>query len=130
MQQALEENPNASQSSMIVSVPGDETLFYIFIRQYYSIRTMVLSSNELRYSLYDLKSNSLVQKDVFLFSKSTERVTATADWLVAHEYGTNTFRAYKITTGGIGDPVYTSIGSVNFASVQRKWSGYMKLVKK
>ena len=69
-------DPASSQSAIIVPVPGDETLYYIFTTQAISGTSLY----ELRYSLFDLKLNSgkgaLIQKNVLLFSKSTERVTA------------------------------------------------------
>lgn len=120
-------DPASSQSSLIVQVPGDETLYYIFTTQAIN----GVSGNELRYSLFDLKLNGgnggIVKKNVLLFSKSTERVTANDGWLIAHEYGNNTFRAYKITAGGLGDPVFSSIGSVHSSSVAANGQGYMTL---
>ncbi|MDZ7646218.1 MAG: hypothetical protein U5K54_02990 [Cytophagales bacterium] len=47
-------DPTASQSSIIVPVPGDETLYYIFTTQAISGTSLF----ELRYSLFDLKLNS------------------------------------------------------------------------
>ncbi|HTH55322.1 MAG TPA: PKD domain-containing protein [Cyclobacteriaceae bacterium] len=120
-------DPLATQSSLIAPVPGDETLYYIFATQAIN----GVSGDELRYSLFDLKLNSgnggLVKKNVLLFSKSTERITANDSWLIAHEYGNNTFRAYKITAGGLGDPVFSSIGSVHSFSVAANGQGYMKI---
>ena len=108
-------------------VPGDETLYYIFTTQAIN----GTSRNELRFSLFDLKQNSgkgLVTKDsVLLFSKSTERITGNAKWLIAHEYGNNTFRAYPISQAGIGDPVYSAIGSDHSFQYQQNGEGYMKL---
>jgi large repetitive protein len=120
-------DPNSSQSSLIVPVPGDETLYYIFTTQ--AIPGTGL--NELRYSIFDLKQNSgkgaVTQKNILLFSKSTERITANGKWIVAHEYGNNTFRTYQITNQGIGEAIYSEIGSVHsFKSVQNG-QGYMKL---
>lgn len=123
-------DPASSQSSIIVPVPGDETLYYIFTTQ--SINGV--SGNELRYSLFDLKLNSgngaIVKKDILLFSKSTERITASTNWLIAHEYGNNTFRAYRISAAGLGDPVYSSIGSDHSFAVAANGQGYMKLSPK
>ncbi len=92
-------DPTSTQSSLIVPVTGDETLYYIFTTQAIN----GTSANELRYSLFDLKLNSgkgaVVQKNILLFGKSTERITANGNWLqsLAHEYGNNTFRAYPIS---------------------------------
>lgn len=120
-------DPASSQSAIIVPVPGDETLFYIFTTQAIS----GTSKYELRYSLFDLKLNAgkgaLIQKNILLFSKSTERITANAQWVIAHEYGNNTFRAYQITAQGIGEPVYSEIGSDHTFKVQQHGEGYMKL---
>ncbi len=120
-------DPNSAQSAFIMPVPGDETLYYIFTTQ--SINGT--SANELRYSLFDLKKNNgvgaLVQKNVLLFSKSSEHLTGNTNWLIAHEYGNSTFRAYRISASGISDPVYSDIGSIESFSNAASGQGYMKL---
>ncbi len=119
-------DPNSSQSAIIIPVPGDETLYYIFTTQAIN----GTSANELRYSLFDLKQGTrgqVVQKNILLFSKSSEHLTANSQWLIAHEYGNNTFRAYKVSAAGIADPVYSSIGSVESFTNAANGQGYMKL---
>ncbi|MBL7871543.1 MAG: gliding motility-associated C-terminal domain-containing protein [Cyclobacteriaceae bacterium] len=120
-------DPLASQSSIIVPVPGDETLYYIFTTQAIN----GTAPYELRYSLFDLKLNNglgaLQQKNVLLFSRSTERVTATQNWLLVHEYGNSTFRAYPISPDGIGQPIYSDIGSIHAFKFQQNGEGYMKI---
>ncbi len=120
-------DPLSAQSSLIVPVTGDETLYYIFTTQAISGTSL----NQLKYSLFDLKQNNgkgvVVKKDVLLFAKSTERITASGQWLIAHEYGNSTFRAYPISATGIGDPVYSSVGSDHTFKSQANGEGYMKL---
>lgn len=120
-------DPLSSQSSLIVPVTGDETLYYIFTTQAISGTSL----NQLKYSLFDLKQNSgngaVVKKDILLFAKSTERIAANGQWLIAHEYGNSTFRAYPISAAGIGEPVYSSIGSDHTFKSQTNGEGYMKL---
>lgn len=103
-------DPNAAESSLIIPVPGDETLYYIFTTQ-----AMEDGTFELRYSLFDLKKRNglgdVVQSNQLLFARSTERICSDGTWLIAHEFGNNSFRAYKITATGIQNPVITSIGS-------------------
>ncbi|MCG8308033.1 MAG: PKD domain-containing protein [Cytophagales bacterium] len=125
---------NSTQSSLIVPFPDDETLFYIFTTQ-----PVFNASNDyvLSYSVVDIKEigngtvGEVVTQDKPLFERSTERITATNPggfvWLIAHEMGNNTFRAYPITDQGIGNPVLTSIGSSHDASVEISNQGYMKL---
>ena len=129
-------DPTSAQAALIIPVPNDETLYYIFTTQ------AVYGSYgfELRYTLFDLKLNNgtggLVDPDgnpattsfsTLLFTKSTERITGNANWLIAHEYGNNSFRAYKISQQGIGNPVISSIGSDHAYSSAENGQGYMKL---
>lgn len=119
--------PLSSQSSIVVPVPGDETLYYIFTTE--SVNGG--SANMVRYSLFDLKQNgglgAVVQQALPLFSRSTERLTASGNWLIIHESGNNSFRAYPISAAGIGQPVITAIGSDHPTSPLENGEGYMKL---
>lgn len=119
--------PGSTQSALIMPVAGDETIFYIFTTQ------QVHGSNtyELRYSLYDLKLNGgnggLVEYNKLLFTRSTERITGNGQWMIAHEYGNNSFRAYPISTTGIGNPVISSLGSDHLLTEELNGQGYMEL---
>lgn len=117
----------ATQSALIIPVPGDETLYYIFTTQ----EIYGTGTYELRYSLFDLKLNGgvggLAEVNQLLFGPSTERITGDANWLIAHEYGNNSFRAYRITSTGIGNPVISSIGSDHNITSAENGQGYMKL---
>jgi len=117
----------ATQSALIVPFTNDETRYYIFTNeQIYGTNTF-----QLKYSVFDLKLNNglgdLEQRDILLLSPSTERVTASANWLIAHEYGNNTFRAYPITPTGVGNPVYSNIGMDHLTTSSEMGQGYMKL---
>ncbi|MFM7852235.1 MAG: hypothetical protein ACKO96_10050, partial [Flammeovirgaceae bacterium] len=117
-------SPASTQSSLIIPVPGDETLYYIVTTQ----EVNNTSNFELRYSIYDLKYNNVTpQPSVLLFSKSTERITSNGKWLIAHEYGNSTFRAYKISGNGISEPVYSDIGSPHSFQDVKNGKGYMKI---
>lgn len=123
---------SATQSSLIMEVPGDPTLYYIFTTQEVTDGTY-----ELRYTLFDLKLNGgtggIVDPDgdpatpasTVLFTQSTERITNNGNWLIAHEYGNNNFRAYEITPEGISSPVFSSIGSDHTIASQNAAEGYM-----
>ncbi|HMV90044.1 MAG TPA: PKD domain-containing protein, partial [Cyclobacteriaceae bacterium] len=117
----------STQSALIMPVQGDETIFYIFTTQ------QVHGSNtyELRYSLYDLKLNNgnggLIEYNKLLFTRSTERITGNGQWMIAHEYGNNSFRAYPISTTGIGNPVISSLGSDHLLTEELNGQGYMEL---
>jgi PKD repeat protein len=119
--------PGSSQSAIIIPVPGDETLYYIFTTQ----EVHGTGTYELRYSLFDLKLNGgtggLLEQNVLLFARSTERITGNGNWLIAHEYGNNSFRAYRISNLGISNPVISAIGSDHTVTSAENGQGYMKL---
>src|SRR5690606_31948376 len=119
--------PGATQSVLIMPVPGDETLYYIFTTQ----EVYGTGTYELRYSLYDVKLNNgdggLIEYHHYLFSPSTERITGSGNWLIAHEYGNNSFRAYEITSAGISSPVISGAGSDHAVTSAESAQGYMKL---
>lgn len=117
----------SAQAALIIPVPGDETLYYIFTtKDVYGDGTF-----ELRYSLFDLKLNGgtggMLEENQLLFVRSTERITGSEGWLIAHEYGNNSFRAYPISNLGIGNPVISAIGSDHSLASASAGKGYMKL---
>jgi gliding motility-associated-like protein len=107
----------STQSVIIIPFVDDNTLYYVFTtEQVYGANTY-----QLKYSVVDMKEDDgrgdVVIKDIVLFTRSTERLAALEGgngyWLLAHEYGNNTFRAYLISENGIGTPVISSAGSVH-----------------
>ena len=107
----------ATQSVVIVPFEDDETLYYIFTTQ------EIYGANEyqLKYAVVDIKEGNglgeVTVKNQVLFAKSTEKLAAFegggGHWVLAHEYGNNTFRAYPVLAEGIGVPVLSSEGSVH-----------------
>jgi len=126
-------DPGASQSTLIVQFPSDETLYYVFSNACTN-PLVTCNSFQLSYSIVDLKAiagGDVVVKNKPLFKNSTERITAVSfglvTWLLAHEFGTNSFRAYPISELGIGAPVISSVGSVHDKRDGLQGDGYMKL---
>ena len=107
----------STQSVLAVPVAGEETLFYLFTNQ----QSSAGQKNEAKFSLVDIKSDNptgvgnVVTKDNFLFSPSTEQMAGLdagdTTWVMYHELGNNTFRAYPVSEGGIGQAVLSSAGS-------------------
>ena len=125
--QGIGGSQDATQSAVIVPFLGDETLYYIFTTEnLYGDYTY-----QLKYSIFDLKLNNgtgaLITENTLIFSPSTERVTASNNWLIAHEFGNNTFRAYPMMATGIGQPVYSNIGAVHASTSKEYGQGYMEL---
>jgi hypothetical protein len=108
----------SSQGVLAVGVPTQPTLYYLFTTQASSSGTNVVS-----FSLVDIKAENstgvgnVVTKNNFLFSPSTEHSAALTagdiTWVVFHELGNNTFRAYPVSSQGIGQAVLSSVGSTH-----------------
>jgi len=106
----------SSQAVLAVGVPTEPTLFYLFTTQASSSGT-----NSVSYSLVDIKAENttgvgnVVTKNNFLFSPSTEQIAALSagdtTWVMFHELGNNSFRAYPVSVNGIGQPIISSVGS-------------------
>ncbi|MBN7811589.1 gliding motility-associated C-terminal domain-containing protein [Algoriphagus sp. H41] len=106
----------SSQSVIAVGVPQQPTLFYLFTTQ-----ASAGGTNSVSFSMVDIKSENttgvgnVVTKNNFLFSPSTEHSAAFSSgdttWVMYHELGNNTFRAYPVSGQGIGQPVMSSVGS-------------------
>lgn len=129
-------SPSSSQSALIVPVPGDETLFYIFTTQSVNDGTY-----ELRYSIFDTKENPLgtfggglrdldtstpaMDASLVLYHRTTERLTGNNNWVISHDYGTNCFRAFQVTQAGLTGPVVSCLGSDHTTVTSAE--GYMEL---
>ena len=107
----------STQAVIIVPFVDDETLYYVFTtEQVYGENTF-----QLKYSVVDMKEDDgrgdVIFKDIVLFTKSTEKIAAFEAgggyWVLAHEYGNNTFRAYPVAETGIGTPVISSGGRIH-----------------
>ena len=120
-------NGNTSSTQMvIVRKPGNCMQFYIFyhsgqndLQLYYSIVDMTLNGG-----LGDVVVSS---KNTFIYYPATEKITAVNHqngvdvWVLFHEYNTNKFMAYLVTTTGINSPVNTNVGPAHTNMI-----GYMK----
>jgi len=113
---ALMGDLSSTQSAIIVPKPGSTDIYYIFTTDNGG------GSNGLRYSIVDMSLQSglgnVTTKNVLLRTPVTEKLTAvqhgnnTDYWVIAHEFNTNNFLAYKITASGIDtNAVVSSVGS-------------------
>ena len=108
---------NSSQGVMIVPLPNDSSIFYVFT----SDPVYGDFSYDMKYSVVDMRKDTaqgeVIVKNVSLFTNSSERLSAFGlgqgiTWLVTHEYGNNQFRSYPLTPFGIGAPITSAAGSV------------------
>ncbi len=111
-------NISSSQSSIIVPMPGSDSLYYIFTaavpsftaRYYYNIVDMSLQGG----------FGEVIQKNISLSNDmSSERITAIQHrnrrdfWIITNPVGTSVFKAFQLTSSGVQiNPSITNIGYV------------------
>lgn len=102
---------------LIVPQPGSLTTFYIITSKIQAAGTL-----SLRYHVVDMTRNSgagevVSSNNVITTWNVTEQIAATTHangtdiWIMTHEYGTDKFLAYLLTSSGIGlTPVVSTVG--------------------
>ncbi|HVZ41991.1 MAG TPA: T9SS type A sorting domain-containing protein [Candidatus Kapabacteria bacterium] len=109
---------SSTQSAVIVPDPADSMKFYIFTPG--AVYPLFDPSYGFRYSEVDMRLNGglggVITKNVPLMTNSCEKVTATRHcngrdyWVVAHEWGSNEFRAWLVSPAGVTGPVVSPVG--------------------
>ena len=121
-------NGSATQSGVIVPIPGDDQSFYIF-----TVGNNVFDHG-LRYSIVDLSLNNGLgdindSKNVLIEEKTIERIAAVQHcnnrdfWLTAHNWETNTLNVYRITETGLDT---APAGSYDIGVGENKAFGQLK----
>ena len=122
---------SSTQSSMIVKQPSSNNIYYVFTLSQGG------GSAGLRYSIVDMTLaaglGSVTVKNATLFTPSCEKQFAVRHcngndiWIVSHDYGSNQFRSYLLTSNGLNPtPVLSAIGESIAGSVSATF-GNMKV---
>ncbi|MBX3162903.1 MAG: hypothetical protein KF900_00325 [Bacteroidetes bacterium] len=104
-----------SQSSIIIKQPGSINLYYVFTLE------GLIGSGGLSYSIVDMSlasgMGSVTIKNTSLYlGQCSEKLTATKHangvdyWVMIHEYNTNNFRTYLLSSGGVNPAIISSVG--------------------
>jgi len=131
----LSGNSSATQSGIIVPVPDDPDLYYVFTVSNLDWNS---TSEGFRYSLVNMQldgGNGAVvsgKKNIPLFGSTTERITSVKNynesgiWVIGHEWESNRFISYLVTNSGIdNNPVNSDVGEYHGTHINNG-KGYMK----
>jgi gliding motility-associated-like protein len=131
----LNGNFSATQSGVIVPMPGDTTTYFIFTVNNLDKKKFGAG---LCYSIVDMSLDNglgaVTEKNIQVMSSSTERVTSvrhaneSSFWVVAHEWESSRFKSFLITNNGveIAYPVVSDVGLYQ-GGVFQTGKGYMKI---
>ena len=125
---------SASQSSIIVSKPNSNSLYYVF-----TVPAQATNGGNMYYSIVDMSLNSglgkVTDKNIYLHSPVTEKLTGVVHsngldiWVVTHEYETNAFCSFLVTASGVNlTPIVSNVGVVHSAP-DNNCMGCMKVSK-
>ncbi|MDP2722211.1 MAG: PKD domain-containing protein, partial [Bacteroidales bacterium] len=123
----------ATQSAIIIKKPASDSLYYVFTVPEDAIIPGIYGDTSF-YSLIDINHNGgsgmVVSKNNYLYSSVLDKLTAVSHengvdvWVVVHEYFTDAFYSFLVTSNGINlTPVISNVGSIN----TRYYSGYMRI---
>ena len=122
---------SSTQSGVVVKAPGSTNLYYIFTA---SAQMGIAFPpnlggpqvyNGIAYSVVDMNLNGGMgdviagQKNIQLVHPATEKITAVRHcngrdvWVVTHEWNSNRFFAYLVTSAGVSAPVISAVGLVH-----------------
>jgi len=124
-------NSSSTQSSLVVPIPGNTNLFYIF-----TTAAVERPDSGMQYSIVDLSKDGglgdVVIKNKSMFYNSTEKITAVKHfnnrdiWVICHEWSNDVFRVYIVTPAGLDTvPRIFHIGSQHDGANDRRL-GYLK----
>ncbi|RZK11790.1 MAG: T9SS type B sorting domain-containing protein [Flavobacterium sp.] len=107
---------SSSQACIIIPKPDSPNIYYIFTTDDFG------NSKGLRYSEIDITlenglGNVNANKNILLASPTCEKLTAVKKannsgfWIVAHDYGSNKFLSYSVSSSGVNTvPVISAVG--------------------
>lgn len=112
-------NNSTFQSSIIIPVPGNDSIYYVFTADAFENNYQ----NGYRYSIVNSKRDNgkgeVMKKNVLLYSPSTERLTAARHangidvWVITNDLNSNRFSSFLITCNGLQqNPVISDVGDV------------------
>lgn len=112
---------SSAQAALIVPQPRHDSLYYIFTTDCWENAGVF----GLRYSIVNMNLNNGLgniipaYKNILLYTPVTEGLAATYDcrneevWVMSHEYNSNKYLAYKISSNGLStNPIVNTIGNV------------------
>ncbi|MCA0235550.1 MAG: gliding motility-associated C-terminal domain-containing protein [Bacteroidetes bacterium] len=115
----------SSTQILALPLPGSSTIFYLFYPEVFDNATATTDTlRKMYYSVIDMTQNGglgdVIDKDHFLFEKTTEKVAATRHcngedwWVLTSESGSNRYFVWTFTPAGLSaTPIVNSIGRIN-----------------
>jgi gliding motility-associated-like protein len=128
----LKGSPNSTQSVLIVPQPtcrGCEYLFNVFTTtEINGQKTLTVSTVDMR---RENGKGAIIELNTVLQDSTTERLASSRNdadstyWVISHDYGSNQFRVFHATTGGLVESGVYGVGMSHDTPAMAQ--GYMKL---
>ena len=127
----LDGDVSTSQSALVVPDPASSSNYYVFTLPNDG------GTNGFRYSIVDMTQDGglgdVITKNVLIQDNVTERIAAKKQvngqgyWIVVHEWGSNAFYTYSLTSSGLQmTPTISNVGMVHTTSQIQNTYGQMK----
>lgn len=127
---ALKGHPSSTQSGVIIPMPDNDSLYYLFTISYEG------NPDGFCYSIVNIKGDEgrgeVIMKNIPLASPVTEKITGIRHrnkkdyWILTHKWNSDEFLVYKLTKSGLESNFQTiKIGSNHGGDINNS-IGYMK----
>jgi PKD repeat protein len=124
---------DATQSALIVPAPCEPRRFYVFTADANPLADP--PNDGIHYSIVDMDADAgrgdVVVKNVQMYEPATEKLTAVRHangvdwWILSHEWGSNLFRVYQVSSSGVSTAVLSYVGSAHDGAPEYG-TGYLK----
>lgn len=111
----LHGDSSSANAAIIIPKPGSATIYYIFTADSQENQNAKgYNYSEVDITLDNGLGDITVNKNVLLYAPSSEKLTAVRDangtdvWIITHEWGSNTWRSFKVSCNGVNT---TSVNS-------------------
>ncbi len=121
---------SCTQAALIVPLPGSTSVYYVFTND------EIGGPNGLEYSIVDMTLagglGDVTTKNFPVQINLTEKLCAIHQnnnidfWIAVHEWGSDAFYVYPLTSAGLGTPVVSNTGMVHALGAIQYTNGQMK----
>lgn len=116
-----------TQSALFVPMPGSDRYVYLFTVDAQAGETHLSTNGGISYSIIDRLGDNgkgeVTEKNTLLLTPTVEKITAVKNhkgdgiWVIGHEWNSDAFYAWLVTSAGIEAPVITRIGKAHQSPV-------------
>lgn len=119
----LSGNSTTTQGALFAPQPGNDRYIYLFTLDYQAGEFETGYGGGIHYSIIDKQGDGgngeVIERNHLMIAPVVEKVTSVINqrgdgiWIIAHEWDSNKFYAWELTSAGLASPVVSAVGVVH-----------------